>query len=82
LQLPKTHKRGNGCNKCGIDKRTNNKKSNTKDFIIKAKEIHGDKYDYSKSSYTGATNKLIIICKIHGEFEQQPNNHLFGKGMY
>lgn len=52
----------------------------TNEFISKAITIHGDKYDYSKSIYSGCENKLIIICKEHEEFEQQPNNHLQGKG--
>ena len=52
------------------------KKSNTEDFIKKAREIHGDKYDYSKVNYTGAFNKVCIICPEHGEFWQLPVVHL------
>ena len=53
---------------------------NTEKFIEKAKQIHGDKYDYSKIIYTKAINKVIIICKKHGEFFQQSNLHLHGSG--
>ena len=35
------------------------------EFIQQAKEIHGDKYDYSKVEYIGANNKVIIICREH-----------------
>lgn len=49
-------------------------------FIQKAKEIHKDKYDYSKTIYTGPKNKVIIICPEHGQFEQAPYNHLRGSG--
>ena len=52
----------------------------TKEFIRKAKEIHGDAYDYSKVEYKKAIEKVIIICKTHGEFLQQPCNHLIGNG--
>jgi hypothetical protein len=52
----------------------------TKTFISKAKKMHGNRYDYSKSSYTSAHQKLIIICPIHGEFKQIANNHLSGAG--
>jgi hypothetical protein len=45
-------------------------------FISKAKKIHGEKYDYSKVEYINAKTKIIIICKIHGEFYQTPSNHL------
>ena len=50
------------------------------DFIERAKAVHGDKYDYSKSIYRGMANKLIIICPIHGEFEQEAHAHLLGQG--
>ena len=52
----------------------------TQEFIEKAKSIHGNEYDYSKSIYTTAKDKLIIICPIHGEFEQSPDGHLHGQG--
>ncbi len=45
-------------------------------FIEKAMEVHGDKYDYSKVQYIKAIDKVIIICKIHGSFEQTPHGHL------
>lgn len=43
---------------------------NTDDFVRKAKEIHGDKYDYSETVYINSRTKLKIICSIHGEFWQ------------
>ncbi len=51
-----------------------NNKTNT--FISKAIKIHGDKYDYSKVNYINAKTKINIICKVHGEFQQTPTNHL------
>ena len=51
----------------------------TEEFIKKAKEIHGDKYDYSKVNYIDAQTKVCIICPIHGEFWVKPNTHLNGK---
>lgn len=55
-------------------------KMNTATFIERAKIIHGDTYDYNKTYYTGIKNKLIIICKIHGEFFQTGDNHLQSNG--
>ena len=52
----------------------------TEEFIQKAKAVHGDKYDYSKVEYVNNRTKVVIICPIHGEFEQQPSNHLQGQG--
>jgi ribosomal protein S14 len=44
-------------------------------FFKKAKLIHGDKYDYSKVEYQMDTKPIIILCPLHGEFQQTPNNH-------
>jgi len=75
-QVAYSHITGQGCKKCGIIQRANSRKSNTVDFIEKAIKIHGDRYDYSKSNYIKSNTKIIIICKTHGEFLQQPNNHI------
>jgi len=75
LQKPNAHLSGNGCNKC-----SKNKKLDTKTFINKAKEIHGETYDYSKVEYINCSTKVTIICKEHGEFSQLPSGHLTGKG--
>ena len=54
--------------------------SKTINFIEKAKKIHGDKWDYSKTEYVKCMTKVTIICPTHGEFQQTPNNHLKGQG--
>ena len=35
----------------------------TSEWVKRAKEIHGDKYDYSKTEYKGYSKKLKIVCK-------------------
>lgn len=47
----------------------------TEIFIQRAKELFPE-YDYSKSVYTKAREKLTVICPIHGEFLVSPDNHL------
>lgn len=54
------------------------KQKTTSEFIENARKIHGDKYDYSKVEYKNNHTKICIICPKHGEFWQQPNNHLKG----
>ena len=51
----------------------------TKIIIERAKQVHGDKYDYSKTIYTGSNNKICIICPEHGEFWMKSGNHINGK---
>lgn len=60
-----------GCSKCkgGI-------KLTTEEFIKKARQNHGDKFDYSKVNYINTDTKVKIICPIHGEFLQKPSKHL------
>ena len=57
-----------------------NKKITTEIFIDKAHKIHGDKYSYTKASYSQYHNKLIITCPKHGDFNQSPYLHLRGSG--
>ena len=79
-QAPRYHLRGQGCPKCGRKSSVNTRTSNTSDWILKAKEVHGDRYDYSKVDYVNASTKICIIIKDTGEeFWQQPNNHLSGR---
>jgi hypothetical protein len=52
----------------------------TEEFIDKARKVHGDKYDYSKTQYNRSFEKVCVICPKHGEFWQTPNTHLVGKG--
>lgn len=54
------------------------RKSTQEEFIAKAREVHGDKYDYSKVEYINSKSKVCIICPEHGEFWQTPHNHLVG----
>jgi len=69
-----------GCKKCGEERSRNSCRSNKNEFIEKARKIHGDKYDYSNVSYINSSNKITIICPIHGEFEQYTGGHLYGYG--
>ncbi len=63
-----------GCPKCA------NKHKTLEDFVIKSNTVHHNKYDYSKFKYINTHTKGIIICPIHGEFEQSPASHQSGQG--
>lgn len=79
-QTPHNHLNGNGCSVCGKEKRDNKNRYTTEEFVDKAKKIHGNRYCYNKSNYISTNTKLIITCKIHGDFWQTPHNHLQGNG--
>ncbi len=74
-QTPYGHLRGKGCDRCG------GTITHTKDtFITKAREVHGDLYDYSLTDYINNKTKVKMVCPIHGVFEQRPDNHFHGFG--
>lgn len=79
-QIAMDHMSGQGCPKCGRIRTIEARRSSTNEFIAKAKEIHGDKYDYSKAEYVTNRTPLQILCPKHGYFEQTPHEHLSGCG--
>ena len=74
-QKPKNHLSGYGCPIC-----SGRKKMRTIDFVKRARQVHGEKYDYSKAEYKGNAEEICIICPEHGEFWQRAENHLRGTG--
>jgi hypothetical protein len=72
-QSPNSHiSAKNGCSHCsGKAKLTLNA------FKIKAKKIHGNKYNYSLiSEIKNSQTKIKIVCSKHEEFMQTPGSHL------
>ena len=79
-KLPGHHLKSNGCPKCSLVEKSVNQTKTVQQFIKEAITIHGDTYDYSKVVYTKNYNKVIIVCKLHGEFTQVAATHLNGSG--
>ena len=75
------HLNGNGCQECGKEKVWNKRnRITTEEWVKKAREVHGNKYDYSNVNYIKNRDSVCIICPKHGEFWQKANNHLNGNG--
>jgi very-short-patch-repair endonuclease len=89
-QQPTRHLSGQGCKYCNekaiknsepitnvvVPRITN--KWTTEKFIEKAKEIHGDKFDYSMVNFISYKKKVVIKCLKEHIFEQAPDGHLRG----
>ena len=71
-QTPSNHLRGQGCPGCFGTK----KKHTTESFIQKAREVHGDSYDYAFVNYVYSHTKVKIICRKHGSFFTNPKSPL------
>lgn len=68
---------GWGCARCA-----KRHQYSTEEWIEQARKVHGEKYDYSLVEYSVCHSKVKIICPKHGVFEQNPSEHLMGKGCH
>lgn len=80
FQKAEHHLNGVGCPKCGDEAAAAKRALGVDDFVLKARGIHGDKYDYGLVDYVRAVDKVTIVCSEHGQFLQTPNDHLSGYG--
>ena len=76
LSSPNHHlSQKSGCAKCA-----GNAPLSSEEFISRQKVVHSDRYQYTKVKYLSSYDKVVITCTIHGDFLQEPRNHLWGKG--
>ena len=69
-----------GCPECKKKTVSTALSSNHEEFVSRAVQLHGDRYEYPSSGYAGSKVKLPIRCKVHGVFDQTPQSHLQGAG--
>lgn len=77
-QLPHNHLRGGGgCIPCN---KIEGRRLSVTTFLERAKDVHGDKYDYTQVQYVNTKTPVTIICPVHGPFVQSPEKHMAGQG--
>lgn len=76
LQTVAQHCKGDGCRKCKYESHKDKTGVSYAEFLSRALEKYGDRYDYSRGSYIDYNTLFKIVCHVHGEFEQTPKNHL------
>lgn len=76
LQLAGSHTSGHGCPNCKDDV----SRSTKEEFIAKARDAHGDLYNYDQVEYINNVTKVTIVCPEHQAFRQSPINHTSGNG--
>ncbi len=70
---------GTGCFKCGKDRAATKRFKTTEQFILDAKQVHGDMYDYKDTIYKGAHENLDIYCPVSKQiFSPTATDHLSG----
>lgn len=81
IQAPISHLRLKvGCPSCALNIRVNKRRKTQEQFIIECINLYGDRYDYSKTIFTETKNKVIVTCKVHGDFESFASGLLSGHG--
>ena len=77
---PANHKKGVGCPSCGRKIVEASRQISHEDFIKACNIKHNFIYDYSLTVYTNCKNKIVVICKHHGQFEVKADSHKCGAG--
>jgi hypothetical protein len=75
LLTPNKHLNGGGCKKCGHIEISKKLMYPLDQFIEEVKQIHNDKYEYSKVEWKGIDKNIIIICPVHGQFKIKASKH-------
>lgn len=74
---PEILSRGHGCNACGDMRSSEVRTSSHKYKLKRAREVHGDKYEYGFLGIPSRA-KAEITCPSHGVFMQSLANHILG----
>jgi G:T-mismatch repair DNA endonuclease (very short patch repair protein) len=80
LQDPSNHIAGAGCPKCGLKSRVAKQNLTTDEFIERAREVHGNTYDYGGTDYRKRRETVDVLCPAHGKFRISAESHLSGYG--
>lgn len=79
-QVPDIHVHGKGCKLCANDQQTRHRASTFGHFLMRARKVHGDRYEYSNVKYKNAKTNILVTCREHGDFTIWPDNHWAGSG--
>lgn len=72
--------RKDGCPLCGAERSRLSRTYTHDEVLSNFTSSHGSRYDYSKVILNGYMTPVTIICRIHGEFQQSPQQHSAGQG--
>lgn len=78
--LAGNHLKGHICKKCAVENAKQKTRYTREEIIALFRKKHSDTYNYDKMIYNGYHEDIIITCKIHGDFIQEPYSHLNSEG--
>lgn len=70
---------GHGCARCAWAQNGVIGRLSKTVWLERARAVHGDRHDYSKTEYVDSSVKVSIGCRVHGEFWQSPVSHVHGQ---
>lgn len=76
MQLPNDHLQGKGCKKCF----NLSQEMSLENWKTHCNNLHKSTYDYSLILTIKSKQKVLIVCKQHGEFSQREDMHKIGQG--
>lgn len=69
-----------GCPECGRSRTGVASRRSFESYVEEARQVHGERFEYTGLEYRDAQAYLVILCKEHGQFKQQAYGHLKGIG--
>ena len=52
------------------------------DAVLRARGVHGDKYEYLRLDRVLGKLNIVYVCKLHGEHSQGIHRHFYGAGCF
>lgn len=71
---------GKGCQECGRVQAAEAQRTPWGERLAEFRSVHGDRYEYREETYGRSQEKMVIVCRKHGDFLQEPNVHKNGHG--
>lgn len=69
-----------GCIKCGHNKIQKKLTNNYEEVLARFKDFHKDTYVYDNFVYVSMSEKVLVTCRVHGDFQVRPCDHEQGSG--
>ena len=75
-QRPANHKRGAGCQECGLQKLRDNFKLSQEEVMGRSFEKFKVDFNIDLTNYDNINSLVTFYCPVHGKFEDKVSNHL------
>jgi hypothetical protein len=78
--LPFNLWQGGGCPRCALRQNGLSHRITQADYLFRVNQIHGTTYDHSLIRFERMHDKIVVICRDHGQFTPTAVNYLAGRG--